>query len=93
MLIGRLPNRHEEMAIPSCGTLTSGPPDCAIIEFILDLLRKDFPFHEVDLGSGETGYVMNNANGKGLYIKVKIASDAKEEVWVLSFHISQHSRS
>jgi hypothetical protein len=66
--------------------------DCAIIEFLLDLLRSNFAFHPVELGSGETGYAMNNADGKGLYIKIKIAWDGKEEVWVLSFHKSIHCK-
>jgi hypothetical protein len=32
---------------------------------------------------------MNNADGKGLYIKLKIED---QKVWVLSFHPSKHSR-
>ncbi|MCI0455650.1 MAG: hypothetical protein L0Z62_01555 [Gemmataceae bacterium] len=61
--------------------------ECAVIEFILDRLRSNFPMHPVTLGSGETACVMNNADGHGLYIKVKIEN---EEVRVLSFDVSDH---
>jgi len=68
----------------------------AIIEYITHLLRTNFPFHVEPLGeppgSRGTGYVMNNADGRGLYIKVKIEQRRTDEVHVLSFHISKHYR-
>jgi hypothetical protein len=68
--------------------------DGAIIEYVTRLLRTDFPFHEVPLGdppgSAGTGYVMNNADGPGLYIKLTIRQERTTEVWVVSFHVSQH---
>jgi hypothetical protein len=67
--------------------------DGAIIEYITHLLRTDFPFHAVPLGeppgSGGTGYVMNNADGRGLYIKMTIRQERATEVWILSFKVSQ----
>ena len=70
------------------------PTDCAIIDYIVRLLRTNFPFHEVRLGepagSAGAGYVMNNADGRGLYIKVKIECGRADEVIVLSFHVSDH---
>lgn len=61
----------------------------AINLFLLDLLRSNFPMHPVELGSGQIGCVMNNADGKGLYIKVTIADGMAV---ILSFHISKHYR-
>jgi DNA-binding transcriptional regulator YiaG len=46
----------------------------------------------VELGSGEPGYVLTNADGRGLYIKLKIESGRTDEVWVLSFHVSVHHK-
>jgi len=63
--------------------------ECAVIEFILDRLRSNFPMHSVTLGSGEVACVMNNADEHGLYIKVKIEDDL---VVVLSFHVSDHHK-
>lgn len=62
----------------------------AIIGYILDRLRTGFPMHEVELGSGGVGCVMNNADGHGLYIKLVLEDDM---VVVLSFHISVHHKS
>ncbi|MBY0523590.1 MAG: hypothetical protein K2R98_09325 [Gemmataceae bacterium] len=61
----------------------------AIQAFILDRLRDAFPMHPVELGSGETAWVMNNADGKGLYVKLTIAIEDDMAV-VLSFHTSKH---
>jgi hypothetical protein len=60
----------------------------AINVFIVDLLLADFPMHGVELGSRETGCVMNtDLDGRPLYIKLKI----EEEIAViLSFKISKH---
>lgn len=70
------------------------PTDGAMIEYVIRLLEdgglcRD-KFHEVELGSGEKSYAMNDVDGKGLYIKLKINRDRQEEVWVLSFHVSIH---
>ncbi|HEY7308286.1 MAG TPA: hypothetical protein VH643_02885 [Gemmataceae bacterium] len=70
------------------------PTDGAMIEYIIRLLEDEAlcreKFHEVTLGSGEKGYAMNDVDGKGLYVKLKINRDRREEVWVLSFHVSIH---
>ncbi len=62
----------------------------AINLFILDLLHANCPMHAVELGSGETGWVINThlSDGRPLYIKLKIAD---EIAVILSFHISIHS--
>jgi hypothetical protein len=68
--------------------------DGAMIEYITRLLEDNLlcreKFHEVSLGSGEKGYALNDVDGKGLYVKLKINRDRREEVWVLSFHVSIH---
>src|SRR6266850_2037004 len=50
------------------------PTQCDIIRFVLSALKTDFPIHEVALGerpgSLGAGYVMNNADGEGLYVKL-----------------------
>src|SRR5260370_31038717 len=65
----------------------------SVCEFILEKLNSTFPMHCIQLGeppgSSGTGYVMSNADAVGLYIKLKIEDD---EVWVLSFHRSKHSK-
>jgi hypothetical protein len=65
-----------------------------MIEYIIRLLEDEDlcheKFHEVPLGSGEKGFAMNDVDGKGLYVKLKINRDRCEEAWVLSFHISKH---
>lgn len=70
------------------------PTDGAMIEYVTQLLENEVlcreKFHETPLGSGERGYAMNDVDGKGLYVKLKINRDRREEVWVLSFHISVH---
>jgi hypothetical protein len=70
------------------------PTDGAMIEYIIRLLEDEglyrAKFHAVPLGSGENGYAMNDVDGKGLYVKLKINRDRREEVWVLSFHVSTH---
>ena len=35
---------------------------------------------------------MNNVDGRGLYIKLKIERGRQDKVWVLSFHVSQHHK-
>jgi hypothetical protein len=68
--------------------------DGAMIDYITRLLEDDVvfreKFHEVDLGSGEKGYAMNDVDSKGLYIKLTINRGRSDEVWVLSFHVSEH---
>jgi hypothetical protein len=61
----------------------------AINLYILDLLRANWPMHAVELGSGETGCVMNKplADGRPLYIKLTIQDGIAV---ILSFHISIH---
>ena len=68
------------------------PTDGAMIDYVTRLLRESFPMHPVPLGtppgSGGTAYAMNNTNGRGLYIKVKIERNRIDKVLVLSFHVS-----
>ena len=70
------------------------PTDGAMIEYVTQMLEDEGlyceKFHEVSLGSGEKGYAMNDVDGKGLYVKLKINRDRREEVWILSFHVSIH---
>lgn len=86
-----------EAAYPILQDAGQRPSDWAILDYITDLLRKDFPFHSIPLGeppgSAGVGYVMNNADRQGLYIKVTIErnrTDGVVGVVVLSFHISKH---
>ncbi len=81
-------------AYPILRAMGRMPSDAAIVEYVSRLLRTDFPFHAVPLGeppgSAGTGYVMNNADGRGLYIKMTIRQARTTEVWIVSFHVSQH---
>jgi hypothetical protein len=82
--------------LPILRALGLMPTDGAMIEYITDLLRTNFPLHPVLLhsapGSDGTGYVMNNCDGRGLYIKVRIERERRRthEVEVMSFHVSEH---
>lgn len=56
--------------------------------YILNRLRDNLAaWHTVELGSGEPGYALTNADGKGLYIKLTIQDSM---VVILSFHVSKH---
>jgi hypothetical protein len=83
-------------ALPILRAMGRMPTDGAIIEYVAHLLRTGFAFHEIPLGeplgSAGTGYVMNNADGQGLYIKLTIRRERTTEVWVVSFHVSQYYR-
>ena len=63
----------------------------AVHLFILDLLRANTPMHAVELGSGETGCVMNTRlpDGRSLYVKLTIQD---EMAVILSFHVSIHEQ-
>lgn len=63
----------------------------AVTLFILDLLRANTPMHAVELGSGETGCVMNTRlpDGRSLYVKLTIQD---EIAVILSFHVSIHGQ-
>lgn len=58
-----------------------------------EIARQGFPVNAVPLGnppgSGGEGWSMNNTDGQGLYIKLKVEGGC---VWVLSFHRSIHFR-
>ncbi|HYT91186.1 MAG TPA: hypothetical protein VEL76_20905 [Gemmataceae bacterium] len=58
-----------------------------ICEYIVDKLQGGFRLTETGMGepkgSRGIGYEMKNADGEGLYIKLKIEEG---EVWVISFH-------
>jgi hypothetical protein len=83
-----------EPGLPILRAMGLMPTDGAMIEYITRLLRTNFPFHAEPLGeppgSAGTGYVMNNSDGRGLYIKVKIERRRTDEVIVMSFHVSKH---
>jgi hypothetical protein len=83
-----------EPGLPILRAMGMMPTDGAMIEYITGLLRTNFPLHAELLGnppgSRGTGYVMNNADGRGLYIKVKIERRRTDEVVVMSFHPSKH---
>jgi hypothetical protein len=72
------------------------PTDGAMIEYVDGLLKDDVlfhgKFHEVTLGSGEKAYAMNDVDGKGLYVKLKIDRGRTDVVLVLSFKVSIHHR-
>ena len=63
------------------------PTQWAIVAFALDLLQSNFPLHAVPQGdppgSRGIGYEMRNADGRGLYIKLKLEDD---QAWLISFH-------
>lgn len=63
----------------------------AVNLFILDLLRANTPMHAVELGSGETGCVMNTRlpDGRSLYVKLTLQD---EMAVILSFHVSIHEQ-
>jgi|SRR5665213_1880708 len=95
----RIVKSARDAACPILQAAGQRPTDWAILEYITDLLRTDFPFHPIPLGeppgSVGIGYVMNNTDGRGLYIKVKIERDRADGVVgvvVLSFHISKHPK-
>lgn len=63
------------------------PTQWAVIEFALKLLKSSFPLHAVPQGdppgSRGIGYEMRNADGRGLYIKLKLEGG---KAWLISFH-------
>lgn len=70
------------------------PTDGAMIEYVIGLLENETlcheKFHEMQLESGEKGYAMNDVDGRGLYVKLKINRGRHDEAWLLSFHVSKH---
>lgn len=71
-----------------------GYSQCQVADLLLDQLSAGFPFHEVPLGeppgSRGGGYVLNDVDGQGLYIKFLLEC---KYLKVFSFHISKHYRS
>jgi hypothetical protein len=65
-----------------------------VAELLLYRLSEGFPFHEVPLGeppgSGGVGYVLNDVDGQGLYIKFLLEWSYLK---IISFHITKHTRS
>src|ERR1700678_2514876 len=61
----------------------------AISQFVVDLLLANCNMHSVELGSGESGCVVNAQldDGRPLYIKLKMED---EMAVILSFHVSKH---
>ncbi len=63
------------------------PTQCGICDYILEKLRSGFRLRETGRGeprgSRGIGWEMKDADGLGLYIKLKIEEGI---VWVLSFH-------
>jgi hypothetical protein len=64
-----------------------------VVAYVLKLLRANYPMHKIKrgqpAGSLPDGYVMNNADGRGLYIELILEDD---RAWVISFHTSKHYR-
>jgi hypothetical protein len=73
------------------------PTDWALVDYVLDLLREAYPMHIIPRGdppgSRANGYVMNNSDGRGLYIELTIeeARIGQPLAWIMSFHTSKHS--
>ena len=71
-----------------------GYSQCGVADLLLDQLEARFAFHEVPLGeppgSGGVGYVLNDVDGQGLYIKFLLEW---KYLKIFSFHISKHFRS
>lgn len=71
-----------------------GYNQCQVADLLLELLDADSPFHEVPLGeppgSLGVGYVLNDVDGRGLYIKFLLEW---KYLKIFSFHISKHYRS
>jgi hypothetical protein len=77
------------------GVIRDPPGECAIIDYILGLLKGNFPLLRTLLGeppgSCGVGWVMNNPDGRHTYIKLKIAEDGRREyALVMSCHASKH---
>jgi hypothetical protein len=71
------------------------PSDCEIIDYIVGRLRAGFPILRTPMGEppGSRGiaWVMNNPDGNGTYIKLKIEQDGIYDIaWVISCHTSKH---
>jgi hypothetical protein len=74
------------------------PSEGAMVAYVLDLLKSNFPMHAVGLGeplgSLGIGWVMNNSDGRDLYIKLTIQEQrmGQPRARFLSFHRSIHAR-
>ena len=72
------------------------PTDWALVEYVLSLLRENYPMHIIQRGnppgSRANGYVMNNSDGHGLYIELTIEEEriGRPVAWIISFHTSRH---
>lgn len=64
-----------------------------IVDYALRLLHAGYPMHRIKRGQPEgsrpDGYVMNNADGRGLYIEMVLEYG---RAWIISFHTSLHFR-
>jgi len=64
-----------------------------IVAYVLNLLQANYPMHKIKRGQPEgalpDGYVMNNADGRGLYIELILEDD---RAWIISVHTSKHYR-
>jgi hypothetical protein len=69
------------------------PSQCGLVDYIVEQLKLPFPLNAAPLGEppGSSGvaYTMNNTNGQGLCIKLKVEDD---RVVIMSFHVSKHYR-
>ncbi len=77
------------------GVIRDPPGECAIIDYLLSKLRREFPLTRTLLGeppgSSGIGWVMNNPDGRHTYIKLKIVEDGlREHALVVSCHPSKH---
>jgi len=66
----------------------------AIADFVLELLKKNFPLESVELTNPRycpgTGYVMKRPYGYDIYIKLRLTdSISDQELHIMSFHPEQ----
>jgi len=66
----------------------------AIVDFVLELLKNNFPLELVELTNPQyrpgTGYVMKRPYGHDIYIKIRLTdSISREQVHIMSFHPEQ----
>lgn len=77
-------------------TLGAALTECAVADYVVDQLTRNFPLLRTLLGeppgSGGVGWVLNNPDGHRTYIKIKIEQDGVHEyALILSCHTSKHS--
>ncbi|MCI0378495.1 MAG: hypothetical protein L0215_12875 [Gemmataceae bacterium] len=91
----RITNKAERDGKEILSLVTGFASQFAIVEFVTDCLKQSEPMHEIQRGeppgSRSVGYVMNvcKRGMDDLYIELVIEDDL---AWIISFHISKHSK-